>query len=41
MSTCMTFAVEVLLSPDDIDDFGTNYKISGQRVRHELNLALA
>ena len=40
VSKRMSFAVEVLLSPIGVDDFGTTYKISGQRVRYEVKLAL-
>ncbi len=40
VSKCMSFAVEVLLGSHGVDDFGTTYKISGQRVRYRLALAL-
>ena len=40
-STCMSFAVEVLLSRGGVDEFGAEFKIPGQRVRYEVKIAMA
>jgi len=39
-TNCMSFAVEVLLSRNGIDAFGTKYETPAQRLRYELKLAL-
>ncbi len=40
ISDCMTFAVEVLLSRNGVDAFGTKYESPAQRLRYELKLGL-
>jgi predicted ATPase len=39
-SRCISFAVEVLLSRNGVDAFGTSYETPAQRLRYELKLAL-
>ncbi|WP_294197294.1 AAA family ATPase [uncultured Sphingomonas sp.] len=36
----MTFAVEMLLDPEGVDDFGRSYKVPAQRLRYELKLGI-
>jgi predicted ATPase len=36
----MTFAVEMFLDADGIDDFGRSYKVPSQRLRYELKLGI-
>jgi len=40
ISDCMSFAVEVLLSRNGVDAFGTKYETPAQRLRYELKLGL-
>lgn len=40
-SDCITFAVEVYLERQGVDDFGREYDIPAQRLRYELKLGLS